>query len=163
MNSLQITLPINITLSSEPLSLCVAVQIHSFVLQFESGSSSDSCVLVYDITDEKSFKSLENWQDEFLAQASPRNPASFPFVVLGNKADLASSRRQVQENVALAWCKSKGIKHFETSAKEAINVDQAFQTIAKTALAQEQQQEAVFIPQTIELNQQEQQQGGCCS
>ena len=125
---------------------------------------TDSCVLVYDITDDKSFKSLENWQDEFLAQASPRNPASFPFVVLGNKADLASSRRQVQENVALAWCKSKGIKHFETSAKEAINVDQAFQTIAKTALAQESQAEPVFIPNPVDLSkEQEPAAGGCCS
>ena len=54
---------------------------------------ADSCVLVYDITDDKSFKNLENWMEEFLAQASPRNPSAFPFVVLGNKADLASSRR----------------------------------------------------------------------
>jgi Ras-related protein Rab-7A len=109
---------------------------------------ADSCVLVYDITDDKSFKSLENWMEEFLAQASPRNPSSFPFVVLGNKSDLGP-RRAVQENVALAWCKSKGIKHFETSAKEAVNVDQAFQTIAKTALAQEQQQDPVYVSSVV--------------
>lgn len=36
------------------------------------------------------------------------------------------------------WCKSKNdIPYFETSAKEGINVDLAFQTIAKNALAQE--------------------------
>jgi hypothetical protein len=33
--------------------------------------------------------------DEFLVHAAPRNADTFPFVVLGNKADLASSRRQV--------------------------------------------------------------------
>ena len=38
----------------------------------------------------------------------------------------------------MAWCQSKGsIPYFETSAKEAINVEQAFQTIAKNALQQE--------------------------
>jgi len=38
----------------------------------------------------------------------------------------------------MAWCQAKGsIPYFETSAKEAINVDQAFQTIAKNALQQE--------------------------
>lgn len=36
------------------------------------------------------------------------------------------------------FCESKGgIPLFETSAKEAINVEQAFQTIAKNALAME--------------------------
>ena len=39
---------------------------------------------------------------------------------------------------AQSWCQSKGeIPYFETSAKEAINVEQAFQTVAKNALAQE--------------------------
>ena len=39
---------------------------------------------------------------------------------------------------AQGWCQSKGdIPYFETSAKEAINVEQAFQTVAKNALAQE--------------------------
>jgi Ras-related protein Rab-7A len=38
----------------------------------------------------------------------------------------------------MTWCQSKGnIPYFETSAKEAINVEQAFQTIAKNALQQE--------------------------
>jgi Ras-related protein Rab-7A len=41
----------------------------------------------------------------------------------------------------MTWCQSKGnIPYFETSAKEAINVEQAFQTIAKNALAQEAEQ-----------------------
>jgi Ras-related protein Rab-7A len=39
---------------------------------------------------------------------------------------------------AQQWCQSKNdIPYFETSAKEGINVDLAFQTIAKNALAQE--------------------------
>ena len=39
---------------------------------------------------------------------------------------------------AMTWCQSKGnIPYFETSAKENINVEQAFQTVAKNALAQE--------------------------
>ena len=37
----------------------------------------------------------------------------------------------------MAWCQAKNnIPYFETSAKEAINVEQAFQTIAKNALQQ---------------------------
>uniref|UniRef100_A0A8C3ZJS1 Uncharacterized protein n=1 Tax=Denticeps clupeoides TaxID=299321 RepID=A0A8C3ZJS1_9TELE len=44
---------------------------------------------------------------------------------------------QVTTKRAQAWCQSKNnIPYFETSAKEAINVDQAFQTIARDALKQ---------------------------
>lgn len=45
---------------------------------------------------------------------------------------------QIHGKKAQQWCQSKNnIPYFETSAKEAINVEQAFQTIAKNALAQE--------------------------
>lgn len=68
-------------------------------------------------------------------QASPRDPDNFPFVVLGNKVDL--DNRAVSTKRAQQWCHTKNeIPYFETSAKEAINVEQAFQTIAKNALAQ---------------------------
>ena len=40
--------------------------------------------------------------------------------------------------------KYKNGKDFETSAKEAINVEQAFQTIAKNALKQEIEEEYVI-------------------
>ena len=46
----------------------------------------------------------------------------------------------------MTWCQSKGnIPYFETSAKEAINVEQAFQTVAKNALQQEQDDQLYVI------------------
>ena len=57
---------------------------------------ADCCVLVYDVTAPSTFKSLDSWRDEFLIQASPRDPDRFPFVVLGNKVDL--------ENRAVSFC-----------------------------------------------------------
>ncbi|XP_010570303.1 PREDICTED: ras-related protein Rab-7a isoform X1 [Haliaeetus leucocephalus] len=96
---------------------------------------ADCCVLVFDVTAPNTFKTLDSWRDEFLIQASPRDPENFPFVVLGNKIDLEN--RQVTTKRAQAWCYSKNnIPYFETSAKEAINVEQAFQTIARNALKQ---------------------------
>lgn len=41
---------------------------------------ADCCVLVYDVNNSKSFDTLDSWRDEFLIQASPRDPENFPFV-----------------------------------------------------------------------------------
>ena len=65
---------------------------------------------------------------------------------------------------AQSWCHSKGdIPYFETSAKEAINVEQAFQTVAKNALAQETEVDLYNeFPDQIKLtNDPVQQKEGC--
>jgi len=110
---------------------------------------ADSCVLVFDVVQPKTFDNLDSWRDEFLIQAGPRDPDNFPFVVLGNKVDLDT--RAVPQKRALAWCQAKGnIPYFETSAKEAINVEQAFQVIAKNALQQETDED-IYLPSTIDV------------
>ncbi|KAI4093243.1 MAG: hypothetical protein L6R37_007408 [Teloschistes peruensis] len=105
---------------------------------------ADCCVLVYDVNNSKSFDTLDSWRDEFLVQASPRDPENFPFVytpqhktqdythrsqvVLGNKIDVEENKRMISAKRAMTFCSSKGnIPYFETSAKEAVNVEQAFE------------------------------------
>mmetsp|Transcript_9031 Transcript_9031/g.10210 ORF Transcript_9031/g.10210 Transcript_9031/m.10210 type:complete len:207 (+) Transcript_9031:127-747(+) len=124
---------------------------------------ADCCVLVYDVNVAKTFENLDSWRDEFLIQAGPRDPENFPFVVLGNKID--KDQRVVPTKRAMAWCQQKGnIPLFETSAKEAINVEQAFQTIAKNVLKQDPDDNEIFVPESIDLGQQSekpQQSDGC--
>jgi len=111
---------------------------------------ADSCVLVFDVVQPKTFDNLDSWRDEFLIQAGPSDPDNFPFIVLGNKVD-ADGRIVVQKR-ALAWCQSKGnIPYFETSAKEAINVEQAFQVIARSALKSEAEADIFDMPDTIDV------------
>jgi len=100
---------------------------------------ADVCVLCFDVTSPNSFKSLDNWLDEFMVQSGPRNPEHFPFVVIGNKIDLEN--RAISTKRGQGWCQSKNIPFFETSAKESINVEQAFQAVAMNALSQEQDTE----------------------
>ncbi len=53
---------------------------------------------------------------------------------------------QVPQRRAHNWCESKNnIPYFETSAKEAVNVENAFQKIAKDALAKEN--DDIYKPQ----------------
>lgn len=52
----------------------------------------------------------------------------------------------------MTWCQSKGnIPYFETSAKEAINVEQAFQTAAKNALQQEADVQMLVVVHSVDL------------
>jgi len=122
---------------------------------------ADSCVLVFDVVQPKTFDNLDSWRDEFLIQAGPRDPDNFPFVVLGNKIDMES--RVVAQKRALAWCQGKGnIPYFETSAKEAINVEQAFQVIARNALKQESEED-IYLPDTIDVTEQRSTSSSGCS
>jgi len=123
---------------------------------------ADACVLVYDLTAPKSFEQLDSWRDEFLIQAGPSDPDNFPFVVLGNKVDKQDERR-VQKSKAQNWCKSKGdtpTPYHETSAKDAINIEQAFMQIAKAALAKEPADD-IYIPETIDLGEKPKADDGC--
>ncbi|CEH14214.1 rab small monomeric gtpase [Ceraceosorus bombacis] len=125
---------------------------------------ADCCVLVYDVNSAKSFETLDSWRDEFLIQAAPHDPENFPFVVLGNKIDVEESKRMVSQKRAMNWCASKGgIPYFETSSKDGINVESAFQTIAKNALQQEAEAELYSeYPDPIRLDSDAPQSGCNC-
>lgn len=100
---------------------------------------ADCCVLMFDVNNAKSFEALSSWKDEFLIQANPADPDSFPFVVLGNKIDVEESKRQVSAKKAQAFCAMNGnLPYYETSAKEATGVEQAFEVVGRNAMQQEE-------------------------
>lgn len=86
---------------------------------------ADLCLLVYSVEDVQSFQNLTMWKKEFLYYADVNDADSFPFILLGNKVDV--EERLVSQQQADTWCRSNGgIPYFETSAKDATNVDSAF-------------------------------------
>jgi Ras-related protein Rab-7A len=75
---------------------------------------------VFDLTNSKSFDNLSRWKQGFLDNASPNDPQTYPFVVIGNKVD-REELRQVQTADAKRWCQENGnIPYFETSALDNI-------------------------------------------
>ncbi|KAG0140443.1 hypothetical protein CROQUDRAFT_690531 [Cronartium quercuum f. sp. fusiforme G11] len=158
-------------IESEPSDRVVTMQLwdtagqerfQSLGVAFYRGA--DCCVLVFDVNSSKSFETLDSWRDEFLIQASPRDPDNFPFVVLGNKIDVEEGKRQVSQKRAMSWCQSKGnIPYFETSAKESINVEQSFVAACRNALSVGDSMDDGFsdYPDPIMLNSEGQQNYGC--
>ncbi|XP_029429492.1 ras-related protein Rab-7b-like isoform X2 [Rhinatrema bivittatum] len=101
----------------------------SVVSSFYKGS--DGCILAFDVTDQESFDSVEDWRQDFLQRIRP-SVGTFPMVIMGNKVDI--SARQVSKDKAAAWCKERDLPYFEVSAKNDVNVQQAFEALARKAL-----------------------------
>ncbi len=95
---------------------------------------AECCLLVYDITNPRSFDALSTWKQEFLRQAAPKHIDQFPFVLIGNKVD-REVERKVPKAKAEHWCKQSGdIPYFEASAKDDAGVKEAFDKAAQLAI-----------------------------
>ena len=81
-----------------------------------------------------SFYALTKFKKEF--QESAGSPMEkVPFILVGNKADLIRERKVKSEDIN-KWCKANGnITYYETSAKTAVKVKEAFENLAKFAIS----------------------------
>mmetsp|Transcript_20491 Transcript_20491/g.32799 ORF Transcript_20491/g.32799 Transcript_20491/m.32799 type:complete len:217 (+) Transcript_20491:94-744(+) len=93
---------------------------------------ADACILVFDITDEASFKSIDSWRSKFVQQANIDNPRKFPFLLLGNKSDL-DNQRAVSHNQGEMYARDNMMEFAETSALRNTNIDRAIQNLADIA------------------------------
>jgi len=109
-------------------------------------------VLVYDITNLRTFESLDSWRSEFLLERRPEKPDQFPFIILGNNIQIRrhcidfnkgtkvdqKSKRQVKIENVREWCKENGnTLYFEISGKERVTVEKAFEVIARVAAGED--------------------------
>lgn len=78
-------------------------------------------MLVYDITKRQSFFNIEKWLKEVKANSD----AHCIIILIGNKCDLEIMRK-VTINEGKELAQKNGLFFMETSAKDNINVEQAF-------------------------------------
>lgn len=88
------------------------------------------CVLVFDITNFSSFKSIQTWHSDLLNQITESERANFPFVLVGNKADLAKNRAVPAED-AIKLAEKLGCSYIESSAKDNTKINEIFAEIVR--------------------------------
>ena len=86
--------------------------------------NADGILFVYDITNKKSFEGIKIWikeSEEF---------GKFKKLLLGNKCDL-KHRKNISDEEVNIFCTEKNIISYEVSAKENINLKEAFNKIVE--------------------------------
>ena len=118
-------------------------------------------MLVYDITDLDSFENLNSWLIEIEKNAS-KNVYK---ILVGNKCDNENERKVTYEQ-GKNFAEQYGMKFFETSAKESINVSEAFIFMTKEIMKKSFNKKDIFHKNdkikikdnTLEINHK----NGCC-
>jgi small GTP-binding protein len=89
-------------------------------------------LLVFDLSRAATWDEIKNWRAEVKQFAG-----DIPFVLIGNKLDLLADVGEViDRDEARAYAESQGSEYIETSAKDNLNVDQAFITLTKKIVGQ---------------------------
>ena len=90
--------------------------------------NTNGILFVYDITSRRSFQSVKDWIKD-----SEMHDSGFEKILVGNKIDL-EAKREVQTDELKEYGTKKKIDIIETSAKERINIDEAFKKIVDLIL-----------------------------
>ena len=86
-------------------------------------------ILVYDVTNESSFRNISKW----LRRIEENATEDVEKLILGNKCDL-EIKRQVTRETAEQYARRHNVKLLECSAMESINIEKAFETITRDIL-----------------------------
>ena len=95
-------------------------------------NNSDAFIIVYDITNSKSFENVTNWIMQIKENASE----NVKIVLFGNKSDL-EDQRIINEEEGKKFGKDNNINFYETSAENGANVEKAIIDLVKEVINDE--------------------------
>lgn len=64
-----------------------------------------------------------------MQKSEPKEPHTLPFLVLGNKSDIEEGQRKINKEEAAKYCAENGYIFYETSARDNINIEEAFRNL----------------------------------
>jgi len=85
---------------------------------------SQAYLLFCDLTNRASFEDLNNQRDQII-RMKDMDPKDIVILLVGTKCDL-TEERVVEAEELMELAETWGVKYFETSAKERINVEEVF-------------------------------------
>ncbi|XP_063601691.1 ras-related protein Rab-13-like [Penaeus indicus] len=116
---------------------------------------ADGVVVMYDVTNEQSFLSVNDW----LTSVKETAGADVSVAVLGNKCDLAGARR-VPKDIAYKMIKSHNCLMYEVSAASGNGVQESIKHLA--ALLATQQEHDLVTSTALDLHSEEKKKKFCC-
>ncbi|XP_002129883.2 ras-related protein Rab-10-like [Ciona intestinalis] len=129
---------------------------HTITTSYYRGANG--IMLVYDITNTKSFENISKWLRNIEEHASE----DVEKMLLGNKCDM-EDKRMISKERGEMIAKEHGIKFYETSAKNNINIETAFIALATDILHKTPVKETGAGNAGVDVTQQRQSSRSCCS
>ena len=121
------------------------------------------CFIVYDVTDNDSFESLDNWI-QFYKDFNQYKKRIM--IILGNKVDI--KEREIKSEEGIKFAKDRDLPYFETSSITMQNINEAFKKMVKIILKSQKENKLKRSESKTELKkdkhkkEQKGSSGGCC-
>lgn len=114
-------------------------------------------ILTFDLTNSTSFQNITRWHEE----SQNYLQKNVPKLLIGNKADLVNERK-VRTEDAKELAERLGVEYIETSAKNAQNVKNSFESLTRNILNSVAVTPSGSAAKNTKLNQSRPLETGCC-
>ena len=123
----------------------------------------ETCILVFDLTNEDSFKNIDIWRREFLDSLNPPEGDKYPFVLFGNKSDMEGDIKISDDDIKTYCLQNNDMPYFKVSAKNGEGVEDGFNKVCDLAFNRVEQKEDILLPdiKPIKIQQEPEKKGGC--
>jgi len=89
----------------------------------------NGCFIVFDLSDENSFKNLDKWVTD-VRNIAPKN---IELLIIGNKCDIPEERK-IETKEAMDYAFAKGLEYYEISALTGFNIKLILETLTKNMI-----------------------------
>ena len=121
---------------------------HSVTSIFYRGTNA--CILVFDITNRKSFERLEFWREQMINNTESGLVDYLSFIIFANKSDLEKERTVSNEEIQ-EYAKLHNLQYFDVSAFTGENIEKGFIELGKLFIDSLEKLE--IVNQTLSLKQ----------